>query len=207
MNGREHAVMAAGAGVSVAIVALGMQEYGLAALAIPTAIIGGKLPDCDHPSTKQGKAFNVFKTITIGASITFTIGVLWAMLQHLIQVNYTLLLIPIFLIFAGTNKWFWQHRHGTHTLIIPILIAVGIFCCDAGTLLAIRYALIGLLTGYLSHLYADLWTVKGCPILWPIVKKNISLTKVKSSDTTKCMAISICNSAVFIIAALLIIIK
>jgi len=207
MQGREHAVMAAGAGIGVAIVALGMQEYGLAALAVPTAILGGKLPDCDHPSTKQGKVLNILKPITISASLVFTVGALWAMLKQYIQVNYTLIIIPALLLLLLTNKWFWQHRHGTHTLAFPILFAVASYVCDSGTLLAIRYALIGLNAGYLSHLYADMWTKKGDPILYPIIKKNIHFTNIKSADTGKCMVISICNDVVFIIAAILIIMK
>ena len=79
----------------------------------------------------------------------------------------------------AVNKVTGGHRGITHTLLFPVLFAVAYFICQ--DLLSKYYYLcsfvgsliFGLFSGWSLHLFADMFNGKGCPLLWPIIKKKI----------------------------------
>ena len=78
------------------------------------------------------------------------------------------------------------HRGITHTLLIPAIVTYVEYLLIPLTLsipilFNIGYSvLFGAIVGYLLHLYADLYNGKGVPILWPIIKKKISIADLPS---------------------------
>lgn len=84
------------------------------------------------------------------------------------------------------NKVGGGHRGITHTLLVPAIIALLMYLI--GTKLYIPFItasfanivisglmsiLFGVEYGYCMHIFADMFNGKGCPILWPIVRKKI----------------------------------
>ena len=64
-----------------------------------------------------------------------------------------------------------------HTLVVPVLlwlmtVSINIDICTG--------LLIGLLLGYLSHLFADTLTLMGAPLAYPLSKKLISIGTIRT---------------------------
>ena len=66
-----------------------------------------------------------------------------------------------------------------HTLIPPAIMCTALYVSDYPIY---RYIVIGLIVGYCSHLFADMLTVEGCPILFPITKRNFRILKLRTKD-------------------------
>ena len=71
------------------------------------------------------------------------------------------------------------HRGITHTLLVPALLALAMWAIPTYLNLvplintALMSILFGVQFGYCMHIFADMFNGKGCPILWPIVRKKI----------------------------------
>lgn len=63
-----------------------------------------------------------------------------------------------------------EHRGIMHTFIIPAVISL-VAALSGATVL--RYALFGILLGYLSHLFCDALNPMGVPLFWPLYKGKI----------------------------------
>lgn len=65
-----------------------------------------------------------------------------------------------------------SHRGITHCLLLPIVLSFFYY--------KLNYPLcfIGLIAGYLSHLFADMLNPGGIPILFPITSKRINLLRI-----------------------------
>lgn len=76
------------------------------------------------------------------------------------------------------------HRGFTHTLFALILFVTGLFFL--GKIIPNEFMLlypslvIGLASGYASHLLLDALTMSGIPLLYPIVKRPFRLAKMRS---------------------------
>lgn len=203
MNGKNHALAGTGAGIATAISFAKAGSIEGVLFSIPCSILGAKLPDIDSKSTKQGKIFSAFRMVIIPVSMLFSALYLYLVLYHDMKFMFSFLVVPILLVWAlRDGRWFWGHRHGTHTLFFP-----GVFLVIS-VLLRKEYSIISqcvtsIFWGYMSHLFADMLTVAGAPVLYPIYKGNISLTKVKSKEENKCrvMAVGIC--IVYILLAII----
>lgn len=84
------------------------------------------------------------------------------------------------------NKVGGGHRGFTHTLVIPILLAIAMFI--VGTQIHTRLLasilmslLFGAEFGYVMHIVADLFNGKGCPLLWPIMQGKVHIMDLPSS--------------------------
>lgn len=106
----------------------------------------------------------------------------------------------------AVNKVGGGHRGITHTLLLPVIMAVmmwvtGMFAPKlnipalrtiipllnmplysvlASVLMSIIF---GAEFGYLMHIFADCFNGKGCPLLWPISQSKISFMDIPSEGT------------------------
>ena len=82
----------------------------------------------------------------------------------------------------GRPLGFLGHRKLTHTLLFPgIALAILWFSYRWQTNLmtgTLHAALFGWIWGYVSHIVADLFQRKGCPIFWPILGGNVHITNM-----------------------------
>lgn len=193
MSGDQHLRIGVVAGVSVGI-ALGVviaPEYGAVAIVSP---IFAMLPDIDSSQSKLGR---VAKLVLKLAVMLLVLAVAATTLYFIYTRNRTALIVEVVslavLVVLKTvftvveNKTHivhtsTRHRGIMHTEVIPILICQGILYYDN---VLIDALLVGALVGYTSHLFADMFTKMGCPILiyYLIFRKNLTLyVKLKDLD-------------------------
>lgn len=206
MMGTQHKVVGIGFGLATALYAAEvMNEPGPAIVALATSTVGCMLPDMDHDRTKIGRKRKLVTDITSKAmtilSVLAIVGlgtVITATAVGMINsnVNLTTLITGLigligFLIIAkwvgntDTVKWMCKHRGFMHTLIPQILMILVAFSSDLNYW---QFAWLGLAIGYGSHLLADMLTVEGCPILWPLSRHNIRILKLKTINKTTWLA-------------------
>lgn len=213
MNGTQHKVVGMGFGIAGAYIATAGLNEPTGALIAATSIVGCMLPDIDHDNSKIGrkrKFVTELSTKVLNALIM--VGVVGGLvLAFLIfkgfvdfGVNVTQLLIGIVgLIVIGVLKkivgssdvfkWATKHRGLMHTLAVP---ACFFFVIRSTQYPVFYWGTWGLLIGYLSHLFADMCTIEGCPILFPLTRKNIKLpTHLRTKDKK-------CTTAAYIIFVL-----
>lgn len=204
MNGGNHAIVGASAGLAIGIAALSTGDVQTAILSIPMAMSGAKLPDADHKSTKQGKVFAAFRAIipVIAVSLCLLYG--YCLLYKGVNLNPIIVVIPVVLAYVlRDGAWFWKHRHGTHTLIFPLVFLI-LYFCILNPYPFLASILLPFNAGYVSHLLADMLTTDGVLLLYPFYKKKIALTKIKSKEESKCRAMAIALGSTFIMLSLMI---
>lgn len=203
MNGKNHAIVGAASGVAAGIASLSVGDIQGAIFAVPSAMIGAKAPDIDHKNTKQGKVFNAFRVMVPVIAVVFVLGYIYCWLYKGVKLNPLIAVIPVVTAYVlRDGAWFWGHRHGTHTLIIPVILLIGHLCIRTA------YPVLGSVilsfnAGYMSHLLADTCTYDGCMLLYPFYKKKISISKVKSKEEKKCRVIAIVLSCIIIALSLI----
>lgn len=202
MTGAQHKIVGTGFGIAGAyFVCIGLNDpYG--ALILPTAIVGSMLPDIDHDRTKIGRKRKVVTDITtktFNALILGGVGVLaiitlitmlglknygFNSTELLIALGGTVLIIVLKSSVAESKlfKWATKHRGLMHTLIPPALLYLGMGVSEFPLW---RYILMGVMIGYCSHLFADMLTVDGCPILFPLTTSSIHILSLITSDYIK----------------------
>lgn len=79
------------------------------------------------------------------------------------------------------------HRGMFHTPIMAILLLLGLvalknYYARVAYLEYFEYFLLGIISGFLSHLFVDSLTVSGVPWLWPISQKRISIAPLHTSN-------------------------
>lgn len=171
--------------------------YGL--LILPASAVGCMLPDIDHDMTKIGRKRKVITNLTTKTlNLLILAGVLIAGILAIVTMlgfkNYgieadKLMLIAIgFIIIAVAKKfiynsktfqWATRHRGLMHTLLVPVLLYFAIGVSDFPLW---KYSVLGLCVGYCSHLFADMLTVEGCPVLFPITKRNIRFMTLRTKN-------------------------
>lgn len=203
MNGKQHFKVGVGAGIGTAICLVSMHPYGLeptvgAVLGGITAAFASKLPDIDHNSTKIGR---VRKKVTGTSNVLFNVAlVVVALFSVMLAVtgrtNLAGFDIPPDILWkaAGgaivalfvknaisknkTYKWMTAHRGFMHTLILPLAFGAGAWIIPSPI---IQRMLIGLTVGYICHLDADMYTVDGCPLMFPISKHSFKRPRARKS--------------------------
>jgi len=192
MQGSSHFMI--GCACAGAMVVIGYQtgDAGLTAGAI-LCPVGAMLLDIDHNSTKLGRkrsaVTDIIVTVAKVATVIFAISVAAKTTRNTGNMQIGLLtglassLPALVCILLASNekikkkfKFFTKHRGIMHTLIpvIGMLYAIPMVGGFIGALLT------GLSVGYVSHLVADMETVMGCPVLWPLTDKNISLLPIRT---------------------------
>lgn len=218
MMGTQHTVVGVGAGIAGAILIVNGRGDQLGSLVAFTSVFGARLPDIDHDRTKIGRK-RKFVTKLSGQALTYlicaaivviglgSVGLLSGIISDGVQTG-NLMLGSIVIIGLGvarkfiTNsksfKWMAKHRGLMHTLV-PM---VGIYFLMTMTTYGIwYYSLMGVLIGYGSHLYTDMLTVEGCPILFPLTKKNFRILKL-STKSNSCWVAAFLSAIGFVYLAL-----
>ena len=180
----------------VAAISQGSVMWGLGLMSAP---LGAMLPDIDHDSSKLGRTrkdvFEKLKVVLIALAILFSaLTIFNAVLQHTIMqclvfiICFWGLLLGLFFISKNKKVQQWsgfykKHRGIMHTLFVPILIAVLAYVVKDDAF--IMPLLVGVTLGYVSHLVADTCTVAGCPLLWPVTRKCISILPIRTGTTSE----------------------
>lgn len=195
MNGKQH--LAIGCAVSVGIAAYSVKNGDVNMIpAILTAPFGAMLPDIDHDMTKLGrtrkKATSALKVISIlaglcavgfGFYMMIALGDITKAIIYLlglfIPATLVLLLLKVprvksFMGFAG------KHRGIMHTLLVPLLLSLPLITGSTNSIFTAL--LLGIAFGYVSHLFADMCTIEGTPILWPLTRKCVNVLKLPSDS-------------------------
>lgn len=90
------------------------------------------------------------------------------------------------LVSKAISKLGGGHRGVTHTLVVPIILiilvrAIGLYLGDLHYLASLLGSLIfGFFVGWVSHIFADLFNGKGCPLLWPIMQGKVHIMDLPS---------------------------
>ncbi|MCL2773968.1 MAG: metal-dependent hydrolase [Oscillospiraceae bacterium] len=177
--------------------------------------VGAMIADIDHDRSKLGRSR---KNILNAVSAIFSSLIAAAIIFYLIDaytksrlipaiLTVLLILIPFLLLTSLTKidfvrnnlKFMVKHRGLMHTLIMPAILFVAAFYITEPTF---KIVVTGLAIGYATHIFADLLTVKGCPILYPLSKKNISIMKIKTGTFSEYIAgfiVSVTIGAFFLV--------
>ena len=193
---KSHKAIGLAAGVAVTLYGLKNFDEPLFALASLTALLGALLPDIDHNSSNLGRKRKKIVSFTsaiikIAAVVSlFATGLICVLNEDYKSLSILLLsvLLVVLLIFfmstsktgAKLKKFSTKHRGIMHTLLIPSLLIPLLFFVEEYYIIA---PIAGLIAGYVSHLLADMCTVSGIPILFPLTMKNISLLPVRTGTT------------------------
>lgn len=201
MNGDDHARVGLGVGIAVAYAAV--HSFGvnllLGGLIIPISWLSAKLPDIDHDKTKIGRKRKVITNLSSNLLTAIIIGGIFlcgglTIATGMQLVNSDINSTEASIAFAGLItfallrkvigssdivQWAKKHRGLMHTLIVPTLLYLA---TDALPSVIIQTILIGINTGYISHLFADTLTKDGCPLLFPLTKKPIHILNLTTSD-------------------------
>ena len=220
MTGKTHkfiGIIAGGAAAYYGIAVLGSPEHLFYLVAMP---VGAMIADIDHDSSKIGRSrkhimtavSTVFGALMIVA-ISFFLVDAYAK-ERLIPAIATVLMILVpFLLLTSIAKiefikkhlkFMVKHRGLMHTLIMPALMFLATFFI---TELTFKIVVTGLTIGYATHIFADMLTVRGCPIFYPFSKKNIKIMKIKTGTFNEYVAgviISVALGALFLSGIILI---
>jgi len=151
------------------------------------------IPDIDHDNSKLGRSRKNIVTAVSTAFSSFALVAIAFFLtdayqnQRLLPAIATVafIVIPLVLLISLSKikavrknlKFMVKHRGLMHTLIIPASLFGAGFLVTEPTF---KMLLTGINIGYITHILADLLTIRGCPILYPLTKKNISFTNIKT---------------------------
>ena len=214
MNGVQHKVVGTGAGIASAMILSANTSDPLSVIVAGAAIVGCMLPDIDHDKTKIGRkrkvvttAGNTLFNVVVYGGIALALVAIWAVAYGFasVGVNITNLVIAVIGLIvvavakkiigsSQTFRWAAKHRGLMHTLLVPVIGVILYFASSFGLW---RYAMMGLVIGYLSHLFADMQTVEGCPVLFPFTRNNIRFMKLSTKDS-KCTVFAYIDAALFI---------
>jgi len=204
MTGSSH--KAIGVAVGVAFAVYGYQNgVPSATLALVSAPIAAMLPDIDHDNSKMGKVRKMTANVAMTIAALAMVGA--AVYYGWYNVDYTALItlgvgiaLPLALLAAlSRNKhikkmigFATMHRGIMHTLLLPICLMLAtrfINISDTYFLMLIY----GGVAGYVSHIFADCITKRGCPILFPLTRRNTSFTNISTGSSAEkvCVAVLI----------------
>ncbi|MCL2373272.1 MAG: metal-dependent hydrolase [Defluviitaleaceae bacterium] len=192
MTGKSHKAIGTAVGAAIAIYGARQGEF-VYALALVSAPLAAMLPDIDHGSARMGKLRKLAANIAVTAIAVAVVLAAW-IYGRLILENYRtvlliglVLVVPTIILFKlSQTRWVrdtWgfvtKHRGIMHTLIIPILAVVATVFIQDRYFLILTY---GFFAGYMSHILADCMTTSGCPILFPLLRKNLRFMNIKTGS-------------------------
>ena len=199
MTGAQHKVVGIGVGIAASYAFVKTSNDTTAAIVAVGSAIGCWLPDMDHDMTKLGRKRKVLTNLTskmasivvlggIVGSVALIILMMFGIRDYGIELNLLYISAGGLIILAIASKliknsktfrWATKHRGLLHTLIPPAIMCTALYVSDYPIY---RYVVIGLIVGYISHIFSDMLTVEGCPILFPISKNNIRFLKLRTKD-------------------------
>lgn len=213
MNGAQHKVVGIGWGIAGACILASTADAPYAIVVAATSVVGSMLPDIDHDKTKIGRKRKFLTNLTTTVANIVVFGGIVAgliafalMLKGFIDFGVSSWKILVFVaglilvaivkkVIGGSKifKWATKHRGLMHTLVVPALLFIGM---KASSFPLYHYGIMGILIGYMSHLFADMLTVEGCPVLFPLTRNNVAFpTRYKTKD-------KVCTRAAYFVAVL-----
>ena len=210
MTGKSHKFIGLVAGGAAAYYGVthnpGEAVYLLYILAAPA---GAMIADIDHDGSKLGRSRKTFMAVASSLLAAFAIVAITFFLadgynkgqDKFFQSVLTVILVAApFLILTALSKtefiknnlkFMVKHRGLMHTLIMPgVLFAATYFIKEP----TFRIFITGLTIGYITHLLADMLTVRGCPVLFPVTKKNIKFMKIKTGSVPEYIAAAVLSA-------------
>lgn len=201
MTGKTHkfiGIVAGGAAAYYGVAVLKDPIYLFYLAAVP---VGAMIPDIDHDKSKIGRSR---KNIIAAVSAVFGSLVIVAVSFFLVDaytknklipavITVLTILIPFAILtslskigFIKKNlKFMVKHRGLMHTLIMPAILLISAFFISEPTF---KTVVTGLAIGYVTHIFADLLTVRGCPVFYPFSKKNFNIMKIKTGTLSEYVA-------------------
>ena len=202
MTGAQHKIVGIGWGLAGAYYATKNMGTPWGLLIAPMSALGCWLPDIDHNQTKLGRKRKMLTSVSSKLANTIVYGgvLFGGLFAGLVAMGFADfgvdmsklgvaiggLLLFIFIrkvvCNSSTYQWAVRHRGIMHTLLMPALLLYSIGLTKSPVYM---YTMIGLSVGYISHLFADMLTVDGCPLLFPISRSNINIARFKTSEYLK----------------------
>lgn len=208
MNGVQHKIVGTGFGIAAASITFSVTKDPTAIAILPASMVGCMLPDMDHNATKLGRKRKVVTTLSNGAiNLLIYGGIIVAGVLAILLVkggmDYGFDLPSLLIAMCGLAlfglirkkirgssgyKWATRHRGLMHTNVIPVLLFIGMRVIGAPLY---KNVIMGVMIGYVSHLFADMLTVEGCPVLFPLTTHNIRILKLRTKDKSCSIAATI----------------
>jgi inner membrane protein len=214
MTGKTHKFIGIAAGAAAAYYGMTVIDNDAALFYLMACPIGAMIPDIDHDNSKLGRSR---KNITTAISTLFSSFALVAVIFFLVDayqnerlfsaISTVLLILIPFVLLASLSKikvvkknlkFMVKHRGLMHTLILPACMFGAGFLVTEPTF---KILLTGLNIGYITHILSDLLTTRGCPILYPVTKKNIKFMNIKTGSPAEYIAgvvLSVIIAALFL---------
>lgn len=199
MNAKGHIAVGRTTGMAIgAVISVHdgiVPTIGAIALGGLFSLLTSQLPDIDSPTSKISKKIPIVKIISDLKLTVFLQGLaIMSVLAFLstgavvnsVAFNFMAVICGV----AGVQiiiKSLLKHRRFTHTLLANGALSA-IFLYPYFTILPYKlylYIAMGMVSGLIAHLAYDTATVKGCPLLYPFVKKNISPLKFLNLQSGK----------------------
>lgn len=197
MNGKTHKFIGIIAGGAAAYYGVAVQNEPMHMFYVIAVPIGAMLADIDHDNSKLGKSrknimtalSSLFGSLAIVAVTFFLIDAYTDKDKSFLQAILTVCMValPFFLLTALSKikfikehlRFMVKHRGLMHTLILPGFLFAATYFISEPTF---KILITGLTIGYITHLLADMLTVRGCPVLFPFSKKNIKFLNIKTGS-------------------------
>lgn len=162
MTGKTHMAIGVAAGLTVSI----QQPLQNQIMIVLASVLGSLIPDLDHPRSKLNQKLLFFKNKFYRVLFYLALAGGLMYLYFLTKYNvFGLLGITSFLI--GISS----HRSFTHSIIGFLVISYIIKLIT--TKYNLPYAYLGFIIGYVLHLAADFFTIKGIQLFYPL-KLNVA---------------------------------
>lgn len=182
MTGKTHMAI----GVTVGLILSAGQPVENQIVLVVSAALGSLVPDLDHPKAKLNQKLLIFKNKFYSSLFYLALTAGFIFLSYF-SGNFVFKLLAIITFLIGTST----HRGFTHSIIGFLLFSWMV------KFVAIEYQLnsiyLGFTTGYLLHLVADFFTLKGIKLFFPL-DENISSPIILKPNTILEELIFICLS-------------
>jgi len=153
------------------------------------AILGSGLPDIDSEKSAISRKILIFKNRTTLKITYFIIG-----LAAIINGQTGLKSIGAFLILAAISG----HRKFTHSLL-GLLSFSGICLYTLYSYSGIiNYLVLGLITGYATHILADSFSNHGIELFWPVCEKNFGIRLISTGKMSEHIFLAISAILIYI---------
>ena len=182
MTGKTHIAI----GVTVGLILSAGQPVENQIVLVASAALGSLVPDLDHPKAKLNQKLLIFKNKLYSTLFYLALTAVFACL-FLIKDNFVFKLLALITFLIGTSS----HRGFTHSIIGFLLFSWMV------KLVALEYQFdsiyLGFKTGYMLHLIADFFTLKGIKLFFPL-DENISSPIILKPNTLLEELIFLCLS-------------
>ncbi|MBU5255558.1 metal-dependent hydrolase [Tissierella praeacuta] len=162
MTGKTHIAI----GITAALAVSSNQPVENRLILVLVSAISSLIPDLDHPKGKLNQKILLINNNFYRILFYLSLGFISIYLYYLMEIK-AFLYLGIISFLIGISS----HRGFTHS-IIGFLISLTIIKLCMGNF-GVEYIYTGFTIGYVLHILADLFTIKGVKLFYPL-KNNIS---------------------------------